>query len=141
MKRASFIGGPLAVASLLAVPALAQTPIEIDVDAKVIPNKAGTPRNPQPVTIKVHAELVSELGYERPIMTGGRVLFPRAGNWNGAKHPKCALTTLNRDGLDACPKGSIFGKGVAKAWADTEITRPRSRWSTAAPRASTSTPC
>jgi hypothetical protein len=121
-------GAVLAVASLLAVPSVAQTPptpIEIDVDAKVIPNKAGTPRNPQPVKIKVHAELVSELGYERPIMTGGRVLFPRAGNWNGAKHPKCPLNTLSRQGLGACPKGSIFGRGVAKAWADTEITRPR----------------
>jgi hypothetical protein len=31
MKRASFIGGLLAVASLLAVPALAQTPIEAPV--------------------------------------------------------------------------------------------------------------
>jgi hypothetical protein len=116
-----------AVGSVLAVPSIAQTPtpIEIDVDAKVIPNKAGTPQNPQPIKIKVHAELVSELGYERPIMTGGRVLFPRAGNWNGAKHPKCPLNTLSREGLAACPKGSIFGKGVAKAWADTEITRPR----------------
>jgi hypothetical protein len=123
--RALFIPVVLAVGGLLAVPSAAQTPIEIDVDAEVIPNKAGTPEDPQPVTIKVHAELVSELGYERPIMTGGRVLFPRAGNWNGAKHPKCDLNTLSRQGLGACPKGSIFGKGVAKAWADTEITRPR----------------
>jgi hypothetical protein len=116
-----------AAATLLAVPALAgmqPTPIEIDVDARVIPNKAGTPQNPQPVKIKVHAELVSELGYERPIVTGGRLLFPRAGNWNGGKHPKCALNVLQRQGLTACPKGSIFGKGVAKAWADTEITKP-----------------
>jgi hypothetical protein len=127
-KPARFVAAALAAASLLAVPSVAQTPqtpIEIDVDAKVISNKAGTPRNPQPVTIKVHAELVSELGYERPIMTGGRVLSPRAGNSNGARHPKCDLNTLNREGLGACPKGSIFGKGVAKAWADTEITRPR----------------
>jgi hypothetical protein len=126
--RMSGVAGVLAAAWLLAVPSVAQTPptpIEIDVDAKVIPNKAGTPRDPQPVTIKVHAELVSELGYERPIMTGGRVLFPRAGNWNGAKHPKCALHALRRQGLGACPKGSIFGRGVAKAWADTEITKPR----------------
>jgi hypothetical protein len=121
--------GCLTIAGLLAAAALAQaqtqTPIEIDVDAKVIPNKAGTPSDPQPVRLKVHAELVSELGYERPIMTGGRVLFPRAGNWNGAKHPSCELNTLNRNGVAACPKGSILGKGVAKAWADTEITRPR----------------
>jgi hypothetical protein len=115
----------MAVGALLAVPSVAQTPIEIDVDAKVIPNKAGTPSNPQPVTIKVHAELVSELGYERPIMTGGRVLFPRAGTWNGAKHPKCDLNALGRGGPGACPKGSIFGKGVATAWADDVITRPR----------------
>jgi hypothetical protein len=124
-QGALLISVALAVGCLLAVPSVAQTPIEIDVDAKVIPNKAGTPSDPQPVKLQVHAELVSELGYERPIMTGGRVLFPRAGNWNGGKHPKCDLNTLNREGLAACPKGSIFGKGVAKAWADTEITRPR----------------
>jgi hypothetical protein len=128
-ERDRRLAGCLTLAGLLAAAALAQaqtqTPIEIDVDAKVIPNKAGTLRDPQPVTLRVHAELVSELGYERPIMTGGRVLFPRAGNWNGAKHPKCALNTLTRQGVGACPKGSIFGKGTAKAWADTEITRPR----------------
>jgi hypothetical protein len=128
-ERDRRLAGCLTLAVLLATAALAQaqtqTPIEIDVDATVIPNKAGTPRHPQPVKLEVHAELVSELGYERPIMTGGRVLFPRAGNWNGAKHPKCALNKLNREGPGACPKGSIFGKGVAKAWADEVITKPK----------------
>jgi hypothetical protein len=117
--------GLLALAWLVAVPAVAQAPIEIEVDAVVKPNKAGTKRNPQGVRLTVHARLVSPLGEERPIMTGGTVLFPRGAVWNGAKYPKCSQSTLERRGLQGCPKRSVFGRGHAKAFADTVVTRPR----------------
>ena len=54
-----------------------------------------------------------------------RVLLGKGGLWNGAKHPKCTAATLNRRGLQACPKGSIFGKGYATGFADTVRTTPK----------------
>jgi hypothetical protein len=120
----------LVAAVLVALPAAAQAPddlppIEVDVDARVIPNKAGTPSDPQGVRVIVDAELVSPLGVERPILQSGTVLFPKGGRWNGAKYPTCSEATLNRRGLRACPRGSIFGKGIATGFADEVITRPR----------------
>ena len=123
--RAVPLGAALVLASLAAVPSVAQAPIEIEVDAVVKPNKAGTKRHPQGVRLTVHARLVSPLGEERPIMTGGTVLFPKGAVWNGAKYPKCSKSTLERRGLRGCPKRSVFGRGHAKAFADTVVTRPR----------------
>jgi hypothetical protein len=112
----------------LAIPALAQElgPIDAKVKAKVIPNKAGTPRHPQPVKIVIDGELIAtDLSFERPIVDHGTVLIGKGGVWNGAKFPKCTASTLNRKGLKACPKGSIFGHGYAEGYADTVRTTPK----------------
>ncbi len=129
-RRLLLSGAAVGGAILVTGPVTAQEPgapppTKVDVDARVKPNKAGTPRRPRAVKVIVDARLDSPTGYERPILQRGRILFPRGGRWNGKKFPKCSETTLNRRGLSACPKRSIFGKGRAIGWADTAITRPR----------------
>lgn len=93
--------------------------------ARVTPNRAGTPRNPQGVVLHASARAVTEPGYERPIFQGGYTLFPRAGNYNGDDFPRCNRRTLNRWGTERCPKGSRIGGGTGVAYADEVVTRPR----------------
>jgi hypothetical protein len=131
MRGVAVIAGIAAVA--VAVPAIAQDqpatelgPIDVKVKVKVTPNKVGTPKHPQPIKVKLDAELIAEdLSFERPIVDKGTVLLGKGGVWNGAKFPKCTASILNRKGLDACPKGSIFGKGYATGYADTVRTTPK----------------
>lgn len=93
--------------------------------ASVAPNRAGTPKNPQPVAIRTSAKAVTEPGYERPIFQGGYALFPRHGNYNGDDFPRCDRRLLNLYGTERCPKGSRIGSGTGVAYADEVITRPR----------------
>lgn len=114
-------------AALLAPAAFAQDlgQVGAEIDAQVIPNKVGTPANPQPVKVVVDAKLLTEDGFERPVVRKGRVLLGKGGVWNGAKFPKCDAETLNRKGPTGCPKGSQFGTGWAFGWADTVRTKPK----------------
>jgi hypothetical protein len=99
--------------------------VQAEIHAKVIPNKVGTPKHPQPVKVVVDAKLVYEDGFEKPIVDTARVLLGKGGIWNGAKFPKCTAEKLNREGLGGCPKGSIFGHGYALGYADTVRTKPK----------------
>jgi len=102
-----------------------QTPVTtFEIDAKVIPNKAGTPKNPQGVKIRGSATVTTEEGYEKPIFTGGYTLFPKGGLYNGADYPKCTKRILDREGREGCPKKSFMGHLDATAYADTVITKP-----------------
>ena len=115
----------LVVGAALAAPSLAQAPqTTLTIDAKVIPNKAGTPKNPQGVRIESSARFFSPPGVEPPVVTHGFALFPRNGNWNGGKYPKCTERILDRRGVGGCPKKSKIGHADATAYADTVITRP-----------------
>ncbi len=93
--------------------------------ASVTPNRAGTPKNPQPVVVRMSGEVVTEPGYEKPIFQGGYALFPRHGNYNGDDFPRCSREKLNRYGTDRCPKRSRIGSGTAVAYADEVVTRAR----------------
>src|SRR5262245_2200308 len=102
----------LVAAAAFAVPALAQDPnnpdlpkITVKAKVKVTPKKVGTPKHPQGVKVVVDGQLISEDGFERPIVERGRLLLGKGGLWNGAKYPKCTASILNRKGLKACPKG------------------------------------
>lgn len=116
----------LMIGAALAAPAVAQSPAQttLTIDAKVIPNKAGTPKNPQGVRIESSAKFFSPPGVEPPVVTHGFALFPRNGNWNGGKYPKCTERILEREGVDGCPKKSRIGHADATAYADNVITRP-----------------
>ncbi len=125
----------LAGVALYAVPGSAQEPenftdtppnlTTFTAKATVTPNRAGTPKNPQPVVIRTSAQAVTEPGYERPIFQGGYALFPRAGNYNGDDFPRCSRKTLNLYGTERCPKGSRIGSGTGVAYADEVVTKPR----------------
>lgn len=123
--------GALIACALLASPLAAQAPpppSTLEVDSQVIPNKAGTVKNPQGVKIKIAAHLRTPIEFERPIVQKVIVFFPRHGNYNGGKYPKCALKKLSdrrKGGPGNCPSHSIMGKGHAIAWADTERTRAK----------------
>jgi hypothetical protein len=117
----------IVLVAALAVPSTAQSPIQTTfvIDAQVVPNKAGTPKDPQGVKIKASARFDSPEGVEPPIVTRAEILFPRHGDWNGGRYPKCTERTLDRDGPERCPKESRIGFMRATAYADTIITRPK----------------
>ncbi len=121
--------GALLACAIFASPLAAQLQeprSTLEVDSAVIPNKAGTVKNPQGVKIKVASHLRTSPEFERPIAQKIVVFFPRNGNYNGGKYPKCALKKLTdrkEGGPSNCPPHSIMGKGHAIAWADTERTR------------------
>lgn len=114
----AILGGSLAFAQ-------GTSPIRIEVEATVTPNKAGTPARPQGVKIDVHAKIFVPEAFDPPLVQTVDVWFPKGGVYNGAKFPKCDEGTLARRGLQACPKGSIMGRGTARATADTVFTYPK----------------
>ena len=136
MPKSSIAGiAALLGVAALAMPVYAQKPENITdtppnlttftAKASVTPNRAGTPKHPQPVVIRSSAQAVTEPGYERPIFQGGYALFSRHGNYNGDDFPRCNRRLLNLYGPERCPKGSRIGSGTGVAYADQVITRPR----------------
>lgn len=126
MRKFSIVGISVLVAAAIAVGAFAQeVQTTFTVDAQVIPNKAGTPKDPQPVKIKASARFFTPQGVEPPVVTEGEALFPRSGNYNPQLFPRCSEATLNRYGPDKCPKKSQIGAARASAYADTIITHPK----------------
>lgn len=116
----------LALAATLAAPSIAQAPpTTLKVDAQVIPNKAGTPRNPQGVKIKASVTFVHPEGIEPKVVTKGYMLFPRHGQYNGDDHPTCSKRVLDRKGPSGCNPKSYMGSITGDAFADTVITHPR----------------
>jgi hypothetical protein len=135
MPKFSIVGIALVGVVVFAVPGQAQQPenftdtppnlTTFTAKASVTPNRAGTPKDPQPVVLRMSAQAVTEPGYEKPIFQGGYALFPRHGNYNGDDFPRCDRQTLNRYGTERCPKRSRIGSGTGVAYADEVITRPR----------------
>jgi hypothetical protein len=122
--------GPIVAVLVLGValvsPTVAQTPqTSVTVDSKVSPNRAGTPKKPQGVTLSGTIRWSSEEGIEPPIITAFDILIARGGVYNGGKYAKCSAAVANRNGPQACPKKSIMGSATGVALADTEITRPK----------------
>lgn len=117
----------LVVAATAAAVAVAQEelPIDIHIDATVIPNKAGTKKKPQGVVIKVKGTIDMPEAFDPPLVDTVDVWFPRSGLYNGGKFPACTQNTLARRGPRGCPKGSIMGSGGGKATADTTFTYPK----------------
>jgi hypothetical protein len=119
----------LTATALLVSTSLAQDPppeTVVTVEAKVTPNKAGTKAKPQAVQLSGKLHWEHPPGYERPVITGAKLWFPKGSLYNGGKYPKCSLATLaRRPTPSACPNKSIMGKGTGVAYADTVITRPK----------------
>jgi hypothetical protein len=107
--------------------ALAQetVPIQLSVDAKVTPNKAGSTAHPQGVRIDVRAHIKIPEAYDPPLVDSVDVWFPMGGRYNGARYPTCTENVLARRGTRGCPPGSLMGSGSGKATADTVFTYPK----------------
>lgn len=125
-KFAVAVAGVLSIGAVAAALAGAQEPeTTLSVEAKVTPNKAGTPKKPQGVKISVEGHLRTVEGVEKPIVQKIVTLFPHGGNYNGGKYPKCTYNTLERRTPAGCPKESIMGGGYAMAYADTVLTKAK----------------
>jgi hypothetical protein len=121
-----FVAAVAVLAAALSVPSIAQAPpVTLTVKAKVIPNKAGTPKNPQGVKIRASVEFFYPDGYDREPVDKGYMLFPKGGQYNGDDYPRCHPRRLARKGPSACPKRSFMGDIKGEVWADTVVTRPK----------------
>lgn len=127
MRRLATVVVGLAVLGGGSALALAQStsPITMTVDATVTPSKAGTKQRPQGVRLAFTAKFSIPEAYDPPLVDQVTVLFPKGGLYNGAKFPKCSVSTLSRKGVSGCPKRSIMGKGSGKAMADQVPTFPK----------------
>jgi hypothetical protein len=125
LLRPLLVGAVTALASATAVQAAGPQTAEVRVEARVAPGAAPTPSRPRPVTLDVG--LRWELPRDEARVTLQRLVmrFPRGAVYNGARTPACAAARIQRGGPSACPKGSIVGRGGAKADADLTPTRPR----------------
>ena len=110
--RLGFGAAAMGLTVALAAVALAQdtVPIEIRVDAKVVPNKAGTAQHPQAVRIESHAYITIPEGYDPPLVDTVDVWFPRGGLYNGDRYPKCSQNVLARHGTGGLSEGLDHGE-------------------------------
>jgi hypothetical protein len=124
-KLVALLAVVMAVGAIAVAPSVAQQPkTEVDTNAVVTPNKAGTKKNPQGVKISGTVKWTSEAGVEPPVITAATVYIGKGGNYNGGKYPKCSKKTLQTK-PGSCPAKSKMGTGTGEAFADTVITRPK----------------
>ncbi len=119
----------LAAVALLGVATLAfgqdVVPIKVSAVVKVMPNKAGTPKHPQPIKVDVRAKIDIPHDYDPPLVQSVTIWTSKAGNYNGAKFPTCSFTAMERSGLRTCPARSIMGHARAVADADGTKSYPK----------------
>src|SRR5437016_1310813 len=126
MRKPIVVLSALVLAAALAAVAWAQSSTTvISGSAKVIPNKAGTPKHPQGVKLIVHTHWTTPPDQDRRVVQKAIAYFPKGSLYNGGKYPSCSVNTLNRKGPAGCPKHSIMGSGTGTAWADTVKTIPK----------------
>lgn len=133
-KLVALLAVVMTVGAIAVAPAAAQTPTQVEANAQVTPNKAGTKKNPQGVKLSGTVKWTSEAGVEPPIITAATVYLGKGGTYNGGRYAKCSKRELQKTDPN-CPKKSVMGKGTGAAFADTVITRPKvvfynggSRW-------------
>ncbi len=91
----------------------------------VTPTKAGTPERPQGVAVHGSVEVVTEPGFDPPIITGEDFLFGEGFSYNGDRYPRCAKVVLDLRGPAACPHSSIMGRAWGTGRADTVMASMR----------------
>jgi hypothetical protein len=115
----------VAVAAVAVVPAMAQDVPDTRIvsTTKATPDKAGTPEDPQGLSITASARLIVEPGFDPPVVTGIDILVGKGLVWNGDRYAKCSKRTLDRQGPKGCPRTSIMGSATATGMADTVPAR------------------
>jgi hypothetical protein len=85
----------------------------------VTPTKAGTAAHPQGVVVRGSVQVVTEPGFDPPIITGEDILFGEGFSYNGDRYPRCTKVVLDFQGPAGCPQGSIMGSAYGTGRADT----------------------
>jgi hypothetical protein len=128
MRNIATLPVALMAAAATAAPSVAQVPVtEFTSKAQISPKKAGTKKNPQGVRLSGSmAFRTITQGVEPPIITGGDILIPKGGSYNGGRYKRCSGAAMRRaQSPDVCPKGSIMGSGRGVAFADNVDAKPR----------------
>lgn len=86
---------------------------------EVDPSKAGTSEQPQGVDVDVRLRLRTPSGVEPPASQTAQLVLPDGTAVDGGGYPSCERAALKRDGPNACPAGSVLGRGTMLAEADT----------------------
>lgn len=115
----------LAVSTAAAPAASAQDRPNTVVTTKmaVTPSTAGTAARPQGVVVRGSVQVVSEPGFDPPIITGEDILFGEGFSYNGDRYPRCAKVVLDFQGPQACPRGSVMGSAHGTGRADTILAK------------------
>ncbi|MGZ4304706.1 MAG: hypothetical protein ACXVSL_07540 [Solirubrobacteraceae bacterium] len=114
---AGMLIGGAAVAAVASSPArVSAVPARLD---------AGSPSHPQGVKLTTALSWDGLKPGNAPTINKIDLWFPTGTRYDGAGYPSCSYARLNAAGPSACPKSSIMGSGVATAFADTVVTRPR----------------
>ncbi len=93
------------------------------VDVEVTPSQAGTPEQPQGVEVDVHLRLRNPKGMDPPTALGATLDFPAGTAVDGGAYPSCDRATLERQGVEGCPRGSLMGTGTVVGLADRTPAR------------------
>jgi hypothetical protein len=108
-------GVTLAAIGLTAATAQAGEPTDMvqRLDVKISPSKSGTAKKPKAASINV----VIQSPTENPATSDKVVVkFGKGVTFNNRAFPTCSLAKINATrSLSGCPKGSIVGKGTARA--------------------------
>jgi hypothetical protein len=120
LLAAAVVAGAVAV-----VPAIAQDLPETRIvsHAKATPNKAGTLKHPQGLSITAAAELMTPSDMDPPIVDRIEILVGKGLIWNDGKYTKCSKQLLDRRGPSGCPRTSLMGAATATGKADTVAAR------------------
>ncbi len=120
LLAAAVVAGAVAV-----VPALAQDLPETRIvsTARATPDKAGTVKHPQGLSITARAELITPRDMDPPIVDRIEVLVGKGLIWNDGKYTKCSKQVLDRQGPSGCPRTSLMGSATATGMADTVAAR------------------
>ncbi|MDO8188054.1 hypothetical protein Q5424_12060 [Conexibacter sp. JD483] len=119
-------GVSLAAIGLTAATAQAGEPTDMvqKLDVKITPGKSGTAKKPKPAAINV----VIQSPTENPATSDTVVVkFAKGVTFNNRAFPTCSPATIKATrSLSSCPKGSIVGRGTARALGLVNSTRVNS---------------
>lgn len=90
-------------------------PVEMEqkLSVRIAPTKSGTARKPKPASIEV---TISSPTPEPATTDTVSVKFSKGVTFNNRAFPTCSLATINATrSLSRCPRGSIVGRGKARA--------------------------
>jgi len=110
-------GASLAVFGVSAISAqvAGAKPVDMvqELNVKITPAKAGTAKKPKPAQIEVNIQSPTP---EPATTESVKVFFGKGLRFNNTKFPTCSLASIKSSkSIAGCPKGSIVGKGSARA--------------------------